>query len=136
MRFSIFFICMVFSMNLYAQSVDRAGEIIRLSQMESVVQEMVTVYLNKFQKDNPKIPQSKWASIKSGIDHSTYIKGVADLYRNRYNEKELDELITVLRAGDLTRFYTLTERTKDDLYTLSMSHGKKISQYIFDQLGK
>lgn len=123
-------------MNLYAQSADRAGEIIRLSQMESVVQEMVTVYLNKFQKDNPKVSQSKWASIKSGIDHSAYIKGVAELYRNRYDEKELAELINILQAGDFTRFYSLTERTKDELYNLSMNHGKKISQYIFEQIGK
>lgn len=116
------------------QPVDKVSEILRLTSVRTSAEQIAKVYLNKFKKDNPKVPETKWASIEKSLNHDLFVSNVANVYRKNYSDTELAALLGLLQAGDHKKFYEQTKKTEAIMYDLGKEYGKSLSAFIFQSI--
>lgn len=118
----------------WSQPVDKVVEILRLTSVRTSAEQIAKVYLNKFKRDNPKVPEAKWASIERSLNHDLFVSNVANVYRKNYSDTELATLLGLLQAGDHKKFYEQTKKTEAIMYDLGKEYGKSLSAFIFQSI--
>lgn len=109
-------------------------ELLEVTKVEASVPLIVSSIMGKFKQKRTDIPESYWKEIESKVDYSSFINGARKLYNDNYTVAELEEMVSLFKAGDIETYQQKSERITPQLYKVGNDFGQQTVQFIVGKM--
>ncbi len=137
MKKIIFSLMILFGVFSYSQTKqDRITELISLNGSFPLSKEIEKQLISRYKKQYSNVPESAWSSIEKKINVNDLIDKVADIYGNRFSEKEIDQLLIFYKSDLGKKVIQNSPYLISEIQTASSDWGMNITKMINNDLEK
>ncbi|WP_303315434.1 hypothetical protein Q4Q34_15215 [Flavivirga abyssicola] len=114
---------------------DKYDQLMQKMEIESQIKEFINNYIDKLASESNGVSVSKWQTIKSKINYSTYLISIKSILQEHYPLNEIDNIFKandmVASVNDTGKFiYKPKPIVREKMYQLSRQYGKTLNEKI------
>ncbi len=126
----LLFLGVFLSVNAQDKKAMVIEDILTITQTKESIPLIVNSIIDGFKQKRTDIPEEYWQEIKDGVDYITFLDNARKLYKENYNLSELEELVQMLKSGDIDTYKRKSEKIAPQLYQSGNEFGRKTVEYI------
>lgn len=115
---------------------DKVKELISLSGVFPISKEVEKNVISEYKKKYNHVPDSAWESIENKISIDELINKAIDVYDRRFNEKEIEELLTFYKSDLGKKIIRNSPNIMTEIQNATKAWGMKVMQTVNGDLEK
>lgn len=98
-------------------------------KIESTIKTLIETGISYFKKDKPNVPEVAWNDIRRGVDYSSYIDRVEQIFNDNYSHEEIQGLIVEAKANP-EKLPLFKKTVQEQLYEAGKQFGARYAEYL------
>jgi len=127
-------LCGIFSFSQTKR--DKVKELISLSGVFPLSKEVEKNVISEYKKKYNHVPESAWESIEDKISINELINKAIDVYDSRFNEKEIEQLLTFYKSDLGKKMIQNSPDIMTEIQSATKAWGIKVMQTVNGDLEK
>ncbi|MET3538146.1 DUF2059 domain-containing protein [Chryseobacterium limigenitum] len=115
---------------------DKVKELISLSGVFPISKEAEKEFIFSYKKKYSHVPDSAWKSIEQKVNIDELINKVVDIYANKFNEKDIDQLLIFYKSEVGKKLIQNSPGMITEIQESTNNWGMKATQTINNDLEK